>query len=236
MSEDRKGFIGLFIPAEVWERTDLPVPVRVLYAEIHALARGAKERGKPGCYKSTTTFADEYGVTLKTMKSWIKQLRDSGLVQQVAFDGRVRYLDVWSGAPAAGVETTPAGGVKSEPAAGVKIGLHKENSKENSKTNTYTADAVIDYLNSRASKRYRHTDANRKPIVARLNEGFTQQDCERVVDNKTGEWLGTEMEKYIRPATLFSPSKFEGYLNQTPAKRTKTIAEIEAELMAEEAS
>jgi len=27
------------------------------------------------------------------------------------------------------------------------------------------------------------------------------------------QWMGTEMQKYLRPETLFRKSKFEGYLN-----------------------
>ena len=34
-----------------------------------------------------------------------------------------------------------------------------------------------------------------------------------VIDTKAKEWMGTDMEKYLRPETLFG-SKFENYLNQ----------------------
>lgn len=34
-----------------------------------------------------------------------------------------------------------------------------------------------------------------------------------MIDNKVAEWKGTDMEKFLRPETLFG-NKFEGYLNQ----------------------
>ena len=33
-----------------------------------------------------------------------------------------------------------------------------------------------------------------------------------MIDKKCNEWLGTDMEKYLRPETLFG-TKFESYLN-----------------------
>ena len=72
---------------------------------------------------------------------------------------------------------------------------------------------VIDYLNDKTGKQFRYSHASMSPITARLNEGFTVDDCKAVIDSKTAEWHGGEMEQYLRPQTLFSPSKFEGYLN-----------------------
>lgn len=84
---------------------------------------------------------------------------------------------------------------------------------------TKVADAVIDYLNVKAEKRFRHTKANRERIIARLREGFSQQDCEKVIDTKVSKWLKDDaMNQYLRPATLFAPTKFEGYLNEKPAR------------------
>ena len=78
----------------------------------------------------------------------------------------------------------------------------------------YQYEEIIEYLNQKAgtSFRSRSTDS-RKHIHARLDEGFTLQDFKIVIDKKVAEWKGTDMAKYLRPATLFG-SKFEGYLNQ----------------------
>ena len=82
------------------------------------------------------------------------------------------------------------------------------------------ATEVIDYLNTKTGSSYRATtEANIKPIRARLNDGFSVVDCKKVIDTKSGQWLNNpDMVKYLRPATLFSPSKFEGYLNECRGK------------------
>lgn len=81
------------------------------------------------------------------------------------------------------------------------------------------AGEVIDYLNAKTGSSYRATtEANIKPIRARLNDGFSVEDCKKVIDIKTGQWLNTEQSKYLRPETLFRPSKFEGYLNECRGK------------------
>lgn len=78
---------------------------------------------------------------------------------------------------------------------------------------------IVDYLNQRLGTHYRHTTKKtRRMIKARWNEGFRLQDFKDVIDKKAVEWIGNkEMEKYLRPVTLFS-TKFESYLNQISVK------------------
>lgn len=77
-------------------------------------------------------------------------------------------------------------------------------------------ESVIDYLNEKASKHYRHTEANKRLVMARHKEGFSADDMRQVIDNQCSEWLNdNKMNRYLRPATLFQASKFEGYLNNT---------------------
>ena len=111
---------------------------------------------------------------------------------------------------------------------------NETNNEKKEKYKKEKADEVIDYLNEKAGTKYRHSRASLTPIAARLAEGFTVEDCKAVIDHKAGEWLGTDMERYLRPQTLFSPSKFEGYLNQKPVKaepvqRWKSAAEVNAD-------
>lgn len=74
---------------------------------------------------------------------------------------------------------------------------------------------VISYLNEKTGSNYRPTtDSTKRHLNARLSEGFTVDDCKKVIDKKAQEWKGTELEKYLRPETLFG-TKFESYLNQT---------------------
>ena len=75
-------------------------------------------------------------------------------------------------------------------------------------------EATINYLNKKTGKAYKPTTPNTiKHLTARINEGYTDWDFMDVIDTKCNEWLGTDMEKYLRPETLFG-SKFENYFNQ----------------------
>lgn len=94
------------------------------------------------------------------------------------------------------------------------------------KRNETAIEIIIDYLNHLAGTRYKvTTEANIKNIKARLTEGYTISDLKLVIEYKCKEWKGTDMQKYLRPETLFRPSKFEGYLNaalsNAPIKTTK---------------
>ncbi|MBO0385649.1 conserved phage C-terminal domain-containing protein [Staphylococcus haemolyticus] len=73
---------------------------------------------------------------------------------------------------------------------------------------------VINYLNQQTGKHYKSTTKKNQTVIrARTDEGFKLDDFKQVINNKVAEWKGTDMEKYLRPETLFG-TKFEGYLNQ----------------------
>lgn len=85
----------------------------------------------------------------------------------------------------------------------------------NSKKETRAAATLaIEALNAKAGTKFKATSAaTLLKVGARMAEGFKVADLLLVVEKKVAEWAGTEMEKYLRPETLFGP-KFEGYLNQ----------------------
>jgi len=87
--------------------------------------------------------------------------------------------------------------------------------------NTNLINEIVSYLNQKCKTNYKaKTNSTTKHIKARINEGFTLQDFKSVIDKKSAEWLGTDMEKYLRPETLFG-NKFESYLNQnTPNNKS----------------
>lgn len=88
---------------------------------------------------------------------------------------------------------------------------NNSNNNKNSNKNIYIA--VVTRLNERTGASYRpSTKSTQSHINARLAEGFTLEDFFSVIDKKCAEWKGGEMEKYLRPETLFG-SKFENYLN-----------------------
>lgn len=85
-----------------------------------------------------------------------------------------------------------------------------------SSSTVYPYESIIEYLNQSTGKRYKATTRKTKDLIkARCNEGFNEQEFQTVIDNKVAEWKDTDMEKYLRPETVFG-TKFESYLNQQP--------------------
>ena len=84
---------------------------------------------------------------------------------------------------------------------------------------------IIDYLNKRAGKKYSvKTKKTAQLIHKLLDNGFTVEDFERVIDIKCKQWLDNEkMNQYLRPRTLFS-EKFEDYLNEAPARVNRNVS------------
>lgn len=86
------------------------------------------------------------------------------------------------------------------------------------------ATEIIKYLNKTTGHRFRPTtEANRKPIKARLREGFTVANARTVINKKFQDWHGVRFggngelgDNYLTPQTLFRASNFERYLQETP--------------------
>lgn len=97
----------------------------------------------------------------------------------------------------------------------------KEEDKEKDKIKKEIYSAIISHLNKKANTNYRASSrVTQGHINARLAEGYAIEDFKTVIDKKVTEWIGTDMEKYLRPETLFG-SKFESYLN-APVSQSKT--------------
>lgn len=85
---------------------------------------------------------------------------------------------------------------------------------------------IIDCLNKFAKTNYKHTSqVTKDKIKARWNDGFRLNDFETVIKNKCSEWMGTDMEKYLRPKTLFG-NNFESYLNQKVSKENSNTDKV----------
>ena len=79
---------------------------------------------------------------------------------------------------------------------------------------------VIDYLNTQNNSRFQENNRKTQSLLrARLKEGYTLEDFQKVIDTKVSEWRHhPQMSKYIRPETLFG-NKFESYLHQKSVKQ-----------------
>lgn len=87
--EVKRGFLGIWIPAEIWNNSQLSLLEKCLYSEIESLS---KELGY--CYASNKYFADFFGVKETYISTCISNLINKGYVKLVHFDGRVRKVSV----------------------------------------------------------------------------------------------------------------------------------------------
>lgn len=85
--------------------------------------------------------------------------------------------------------------------------------------------AVIAHLNEVCGTGYRPaTEAHARLVRARLADGMTVEDLCAVVDVKASQWIrDPRMRAYLRPSTLFSASKAEGYLAEARAAGAATV-------------
>lgn len=86
-------------------------------------------------------------------------------------------------------------------------------------------DAIIAYLNEKAGTGFKASaKATQSLINGRWREGYTLEDFRAVIDARVSAWKNNpEMSEYLRPSTLFSASKFEGYL-EAAKKKGKAVS------------
>ena len=186
------------IPANVRYDEILSDRAKLLYGEISALSN------KEGyCWATNAHFAELFKVSKKSISRNIQELVDRGyIISKILYEDKVvterrLYINSYYGEILTPMDKT------------VQC---NNTSINNTSINIYSR--VIDYLNKKADTRYRSTTKKNKDLIkARINEGFTEDDFIKVIDNKVKEWVNTDMQKYLRPETLFG-TKFEGYLNQ----------------------
>lgn len=74
------------------------------------------------------------------------------------------------------------------------------------------AEEIINFLNAKTGKGFRLVETHKKTIRARLRSGITVQELKAIIAMKTREWMGTDAEDKLRPATLFAEKLCENYL------------------------
>lgn len=205
-----RDFKGVWIPREVWLDRRLTALEKVILIEIDSL--DSTERG---CYASNKYIAEFCQCSETKVSTAISKLVKLGYLRIKNFNGRLRELK-------SSLTKSERQTFKNSEAAVQNL---KESNIDNKPFNNTDRindiAAVVAYLNEKAGTSYRASSkATARHIEARFNEGYKLQDFFTVIDKKVAEWKGGEMEKYLRPETLFG-SKFEGYLNAkvTAARR-----------------
>lgn len=78
---------------------------------------------------------------------------------------------------------------------------------------TDQAKDVLKHLNLTTGSRYQTSKSSLENIRARLKEQFTVAELKLTVDYLHAKWAADlDMAEYLRPTTLFQPTKFPGYL------------------------
>lgn len=98
--------------------------------------------------------------------------------------------------------------------------------KKTTKDETAFAEEVIHYLNDKIGSKFSVKGNNIQLVVARKREGYKMEDFKKVIDIKAKDWKGTDWQKYLRPITLFSKTKFDNYLNTTNDKPTNDFSKF----------
>lgn len=227
-----RAFKGIWIPKEIWLSTDLKVMEKLVLVEIDSLDN------EEGCFASNDYFSKFFSLSKNRCSEIIKSLEKKGYItiEYIYQPGskaiskrvikRVRKID-------RGIREIDRPTRKTEEGCSENCEdnntffsntfnntSNKEDIVEQSTTTALPYKEIIDYLNQKTSKNFKHTSkATQRHIKARLAEGFTVNDFKQVIDNKCSDWLRDQkMKEYLRPETLFG-TKFESYLNS----KTTTI-------------
>jgi uncharacterized phage protein (TIGR02220 family) len=102
----------------------------------------------------------------------------------------------------------------------------------NARGRAKAAAEIVGYLNEKAGKKFNPKSRETvEHISARLAEGRTVEDFKRVIDVKVAKWKGKSWQgqrgdtvngdDLLRPSTLFRPTNFENYLNESMPTEAK---------------
>lgn len=83
------------------------------------------------------------------------------------------------------------------------------------RTQDQIATEIILFLNEKSGKRFKPVRVNLDFVLARIAEGYTEDELRMVVMRQVREWKHDDlMKKYLRPATLFNREKFSQYFGE----------------------
>tara|TARA_R110002167_G_scaffold98972_9_gene259951 strand:+ start:884 stop:1498 length:615 start_codon:yes stop_codon:yes gene_type:complete len=86
MKENKRNFLGVWLPRDVYLDTNLSWTEKILYVEIQSLDN------EQGCFASNEYFSEFLGVSTTTISLSISKLKKLGYVECISFDGRRRVL------------------------------------------------------------------------------------------------------------------------------------------------
>ena len=244
-----QGWIKLHRALQDWEWKNSPKHVAVFVdILINVNHKDASYRGvKIPAGSMTTSYgamSNRTGVSIRGIRTVLKDLKSTHEVTQTT-TSKYSMISVTNWDKYQSVDTVDDKQTTSKRQANDKQTTTNKNEKneKNEKNiqsgNPTICEEVINYLNKKTNKNFRHTTKKTQSFInARIKEGYSLQDFKKVIDVKTTQWLySEEFNRYLRPDTLFS-NKFEGYLNdnevKSPEKRRQDLIIELAEMATEE--
>lgn len=204
----QRDFKGVWIPASIWLDQELNVYEKVLICEIDSLDNDSDR----GCFASNEYLGGHIGKSSKTIGRMLTDLKKRGYIIQCYWDGRNRGLRAihsqkWGdcllkkeNAAFSKMRTLP-----SQKGEHINKGLLiKNDDKENL---IKESEAVLSFLNQLTGREFRVVN---RELMSRVKE-FGSEICRDVITLKWAEWRDTDMERYMKPDTLFRKSKFLNY-------------------------
>ncbi len=79
---EKRKFTGIWIPAEIWNDSELPPLAKLIYAEIASF-------GSAGCWKKTEELREPLGICSETFQKLCRQLKERGYIDDKRRFGRI---------------------------------------------------------------------------------------------------------------------------------------------------
>ena len=169
MTESKKSYYAV-IPANVRYDESLPPNAKLLYGEITALCNA-----EGYCWASNKYFANLYGVSISSVKRWIKALIDRGYITS-----KLIYKDGGSEIDMRWVQICAEGGIKNEPTPSIK------NEPDNNTSINTTFNNTNEYIDkSDKPTRKRFIPPTFEEVQAYCLERNNNVDAEKFVNHYT---------------------------------------------------
>ncbi len=230
------------VKRSVMRDKSLSIEAKAIYAYFCGFAGNDTK-----AYPLRDTIVEELGISLKRYYKYLKELQDKNIIKiqtvktQNGFKRNIYYINDCSSecSPEPCSQNDHIGSSQNDYVVGSQndyiVGSQNDHIEYKqgiiTKNNIYSsldsehllskkekAEIIVGYLNLKTKKNFKaNSKRTMEHINARLEEGYTLKDFQKVIDNKVNDWINSStMEIYLRPITLFN-TKFESYLNQKGA-------------------
>ena len=219
------------VKRSVMRDKSLSIEAKAIYAYFCGFAGNDTK-----AYPLRDTIVEELGISLKRYYKYLKELHDRNIIKiqtvktQNGLKRNIYYINDCSSenSPEPCSQNDHVVGSQNDHVVGsqndhvvYKQGIITKNNiyspldSEPLLSKKDKREIIVAYLNLKTNKNFKaNSKKTMEHINARLAEGYSLKDFQKVIDNKVSDWINNPtMEIYLRPITLFN-TKFESYLNQ----------------------